>query len=80
MFRGPSSKVILHFLYRGRSVLNQKSELQRAMEKHKDERIKKELGQMRLESRSPFEKVIGERAKRLEEVGIFSFMNYFYYL
>lgn len=50
----------------GKSVLNQKSELQRALEKHKDHQIKKELEQQKIESKTPFEKVIEERARRLE--------------
>ena len=54
--------------YRGKSVLNQKSELQRALEKHKESQSKKELEQQRLECRTPFERIIEERAKRLETV------------
>nr|XP_018900982.1 PREDICTED: uncharacterized protein LOC109033031 [Bemisia tabaci] len=50
----------------GKSVLNQKSELQRALEKHKESQSKKELEQQRLECRTPFERIIEERAKRLE--------------
>uniref|UniRef100_A0A1B6GH96 Protein FAM107B n=2 Tax=Cuerna arida TaxID=1464854 RepID=A0A1B6GH96_9HEMI len=50
----------------GKNVLNQKSELQRAMEKHKESQIKKELELQKQENRTPFEKVIEERARRLE--------------
>ncbi|KAI5750352.1 hypothetical protein M8J76_014976 [Diaphorina citri] len=50
----------------GKNVLNQKSELQRALEKHKDHQLKKEIEREKLESKTPFEKVIEERAKRLE--------------
>lgn len=52
----------------GKNVLNQKSELQRAMEKHKDTQIRKELEMQKQENRSPLEKVIEERARRLENV------------
>lgn len=62
--------ILLNILmcYRGKNVLNQKSELQRAMEKHKDTQIRKELEMQKQENRSPLEKVIEERARRLENV------------
>ncbi|BET00492.1 Protein of unknown function (DUF1151) [Nesidiocoris tenuis] len=50
----------------GKNVLNQKSELQRAMEKYKDNQFKKELEQQRQENMTPLERVIEQRAKRLE--------------
>lgn len=50
----------------GKNVLNQKSELQRAMEKHKEHQVKKELEQQKQESKSALERVIEERARRLE--------------
>ncbi|KAK9500605.1 hypothetical protein O3M35_001843 [Rhynocoris fuscipes] len=50
----------------GKNVLNQKSELQRAMEKHKENQFKKELQLQKQENMTPFEKVIEQRAKRLE--------------
>uniref|UniRef100_A0A1B6D0U9 Protein FAM107B n=2 Tax=Clastoptera arizonana TaxID=38151 RepID=A0A1B6D0U9_9HEMI len=50
----------------GKNVLNQKSELQRALEKHKDTQVKKELELQKQECRTPFERVIEERARRLE--------------
>lgn len=59
---------IFFMCYRGKNVLNQKSELQRAMEKHKDTQIRKELEMQKQENRSPLEKVIEERARRLENV------------
>ncbi|GFG32742.1 hypothetical protein Cfor_12155, partial [Coptotermes formosanus] len=50
----------------GKNVLNQKSELQRALEKHKEHQVKKELEQQKQESKSALERVIEERARRLE--------------
>jgi hypothetical protein len=52
----------------GKNVLNQKSELQRALEKHKEHQVKKELEQQKQESKSALERVIEERARRLETV------------
>ncbi|XP_075235611.1 uncharacterized protein LOC142332848 [Lycorma delicatula] len=52
----------------GKNVLNQKSELQRALEKHKDSQAKKELELQRLEDKTPLERVIEERARRLESL------------
>ena len=52
----------------GKNVLNQKSELQRALEKHKEHQVKKELEQQKQDSKSALERVIEERAKRLETV------------
>lgn len=57
--------------FRGKNILNQKSELQKALEKHKDSQAKKEIEQQRLEDKTPLEKVIEERARRLEIVNIF---------
>lgn len=51
-------------------MLNQKSELQRALEKHKETQIKKELELQKQDNRTPFEKVIEERARRLESVSL----------
>lgn len=56
------------YLFRGKNVLNQKSELQKAMEKHKEQVTKRELEAQRQENMTPFEKVIEQRAKRLEIV------------
>jgi hypothetical protein len=56
------------FSYSGKNVLNQKSELQRALEKHKEHQVKKELEHQRQESKSALERVIEERARRLETV------------
>lgn len=52
----------------GKNVLNQKSELQRALEKHKEHQVKKELEHQKQESKSALERVIEERARRLETV------------
>jgi hypothetical protein len=49
-------------------VLNQKSELQRALEKHKEHQVKKELEQQKQENKSALERVIEERARKLETV------------
>ncbi|XP_065155803.1 uncharacterized protein [Atheta coriaria] len=52
----------------GKNVLNQKSELAKAMEKHKDSIMRKEY-EHKLASQTPeLVKVIQDRAKRLEEV------------
>ncbi|XP_050295981.1 protein FAM107B isoform X2 [Anthonomus grandis grandis] len=50
----------------GKSVLNQKSELQRALERHKDNLAKKQLENHIAEKTPELEKVIADRAKRLE--------------
>jgi len=50
----------------GKPVLNQKTELQKAMQKHKEHQSKKELEMERLSSRTSLEKVLEERARRLE--------------
>lgn len=52
----------------GKNVLNQKSELQRALEKHKEHQVKKEVEQQRAQNKTAFERVIEERARRLESV------------
>lgn len=51
---------------RGKNVLNQKSELQRALEKHKDNLAKKQLDSYVAEKTPELEKVIADRARRLE--------------
>jgi hypothetical protein len=50
----------------GINVLNQKSELQKALQKHRDHQSRKELEQERQSSRSALEKTLEERARRLE--------------
>ncbi|VEN42021.1 unnamed protein product, partial [Callosobruchus maculatus] len=50
----------------GKNVLNQKTELQKALEKQKDNLAKKEL-ESYIASKTPeLEKVIADRAKRLQ--------------
>lgn len=55
----------------GKNVLNQKSELRRALEKHKDAQMKKELMQQKQASKTVLEKAIEERAKKIEMVGFY---------
>ncbi|CAG9773053.1 unnamed protein product [Ceutorhynchus assimilis] len=50
----------------GKNVLNQKSELQRALEKHKDNIAKKQLEHHIADTTPELEKVIADRARRLE--------------
>jgi len=52
----------------GKPVLNQKSELQKAMQKHREHQNRKEEEMERLSSRSSLEKVLEQRARRLEEL------------
>lgn len=52
----------------GKNVLNQKSELQKAMDKHRDQAARKEAEKEKLNNKTAFEKVIEERARRLESV------------
>lgn len=51
----------------GKNVLNQKCELQKAMEKRKDSMAKKELENNISQQAPELKKVIADRAKRLEE-------------
>ncbi|XP_056646146.1 actin-associated protein FAM107A isoform X2 [Diorhabda carinulata] len=50
----------------GKNVLNQKTELQRALEKQKDNLAKKQLEDHIAAQTPEFEKVIADRAKRLQ--------------
>ncbi|KAL3269373.1 hypothetical protein HHI36_008443 [Cryptolaemus montrouzieri] len=59
--------MLFSFLYSGKNVLNQKSELQRALEKQKENLAKKELENSIQAQQPELEKVIAERAKKLEE-------------
>jgi len=56
----------LHFS--GKNVLGQKSELQKALEKHKRTQNQKEIEQQKNSCRTPFERMIEERAKKIETV------------
>ncbi len=58
----------------GKGVLNQKSELQKAMQKHREVQSRKEMEKERLSTRSALEITLEKRARRLEEV-FKSFMN-----
>jgi uncharacterized Fe-S cluster-containing MiaB family protein len=48
--------------------LGQKSELQKALEKHKRTQTQKEIEQQKNSCRTPFERIIEERAKKIETV------------
>lgn len=50
----------------GKNVLGQKSELQIALEKHKRAQNQKEMEQQKNSCRTPFERMIEERAKKIE--------------
>ncbi|XP_015379072.1 PREDICTED: uncharacterized protein LOC107173167 [Diuraphis noxia] len=50
----------------GKNVLGQKSELQKALEKHKRTQNQKEIEQQKNSCRTPFERMIEERAKKIE--------------
>lgn len=59
-------------------MLNQKSELQRALEKQKENLAKKELENNIQTQKPELEKVIAERAKKLEEKNNDSQVSTFY--
>ena len=52
----------------GKGVLNQKSELQKAMQKHRETQNRKEIEKERLSTKSALEVTLEKRARRLEEV------------
>lgn len=52
----------------GKSVIGQKSELQKAMEKFRDEHKKKELEGEKLNKRSSFEKRLDEQASKIKSL------------
>jgi len=54
--------------FSGKNVLGQKSELQKALEKHKRTQTQKEIEQLKNSCRTPFERMIEERAKKIETV------------
>jgi Protein of unknown function (DUF1151) len=56
--------------FRGKAVLNQKSELQRALQKQREVQSRKEIEKERLSTRSALEITLEKRAQRLEEVFI----------
>lgn len=53
--------------------MGQKSELQLALEKHKRAQTQKEIEQQKNSCRTPFERMIEERAKKIETVFILFF-------
>lgn len=61
--------------FSGKNVLGQKSELQKALEKHKRTQSQKEIEQQKNSCRTPFERMIEERAKKIETV--FKYLFYF---
>lgn len=52
--------------FRGKNVLNQKTELQRAFGKHKEQQVRKEREEEKKSSMSDLQRLIEERHKRLE--------------
>ena len=60
--------LFIDFLSRGINILNNKSELQKAMEKHR--RQAQEKLEKRREDHSDFEKILMERAQRLIKVRV----------
>lgn len=61
-------------MFSGKNVLGQKSELQKALEKHKRTQTQKEIEQQKNSCRTPFERMIEERAKKIETVFIYLFL------
>ncbi|KAG7155285.1 protein FAM107B-like, partial [Homarus americanus] len=53
---------------RGVNLLNQKSELQKAMEKHNDKKVLKEQEKEKQASLTPFQKALDERAHKIEQM------------
>lgn len=53
--------------FSGKNVLNQKTELQKALEKHKENLLRKELEHQVASETHELEKVIADRARRLQE-------------
>ena len=56
------------FSYRGHNVLDKKTELQKAMEKRSSKAKDKERQLLEEAEKTPFQKMLEERAKRLEQV------------
>lgn len=68
MYNAISCLTSLSCFRSGKGVLNQKSELQRAMQKHREVQSKKEMEKERQSTRSALEITLEKRARRLEEV------------
>ena len=60
--------LIIFFICRGVSVLNTKSELERVMEKRNKNRKEQERMIEQEATKTPFQKMLEERAKRLEMI------------
>ncbi|XP_067004260.2 uncharacterized protein [Anabrus simplex] len=50
----------------GKNVLNQKSELQKAFGKHREQQVRKELEQQRANAKSDLARMVEERARRMD--------------
>ncbi|KAG0719697.1 Protein FAM107B [Chionoecetes opilio] len=60
-------KELLYNQKRGMNVLNQKTELQKAMEKHNDKKVLKEIKKEKEAALTPFQKALDERAQKIEQ-------------
>ena len=60
----------VYYYFRGNNVLNTKSELQKALQKHNDKKVLKEMEKERLAQLTPLQKAIDERAQKIEQVGV----------
>ena len=65
----------VYFFYRGNNVLDKKTELQKVMEKRSSKAKDKERQSKEQTEKTPFQKMLEERAKRLEQVTCHSY-NY----
>lgn len=52
----------------GLNVLNQKTELQKAMEKHNDKKVLREQQEKKQAEMTPFQKALDERAQKIEQM------------
>ena len=59
---------IIYIIFRGHNVLDNKTELQKAMEKRSFKAKNKERQLSEESEKTPFQKMLEERAKRLEQV------------
>lgn len=67
ILRDPKSKLIIMLNCRGINVLDQKSELQKAMEKMRGQVTKKQLDEEKKKQRSDLERELEKRAIRMKE-------------
>ena len=63
------SFLIIFIIFSGHNVLDNKTELQKAMEKRSFKAKNKERQLSEESEKTPFQKMLEERAKRLEQVG-----------